>query len=122
MMSAIGIPPQLTRQTSSQRLARTPQPGESILDTTDGNLYAGDGATPGGVAVGSNPIANLGVQSMTVFNADGSIVTQDANGNTRTINFPSSGLFASAVYTSGSMRAVVSYSFDASSNLVRTVQ
>ena len=45
--------------TSADRLATTPAPGELVFDSTDGLLYVGDGATPGGVLVGGTGEGNI---------------------------------------------------------------
>ena len=62
-MGQIKIP----RATTAQRTGITPDVGELIYDTTNGNVYKGDGATSGGVALGggggdaltSNPLSQF---------------------------------------------------------------
>lgn len=62
-MGQIKIP----RATTAQRTGITPDVGELIYDTTNGNVYKGDGATAGGVVVGggvgdaltSNPLSQF---------------------------------------------------------------
>ena len=62
-MGQIKIP----RATTAQRTGITPDVGELIYDTTNGNVYKGDGSTPGGVALGggggdaltSNPLSQF---------------------------------------------------------------
>ena len=62
-MGQIKIP----RATTAQRTGITPDVGELIYDTTNGNVYKGDGSTSGGVALGggggdaltSNPLSQF---------------------------------------------------------------
>lgn len=43
------MPLQIRRGTSAQRLSITPLPGELIYDTSTGEIFVGNGTTPGGV-------------------------------------------------------------------------
>lgn len=60
-------------QTTSQRMAYIPAIGAIIYDSTDGNVYVGDGTTTGGVIVNSDlytQVAALAVQVQYIIDGD----------------------------------------------------
>ena len=72
-MGQIKIP----RATTAQRTGITPDVGELIYDTTDGNVYKGDGATSGGVALGggSGTVTSVAASVPTFLSVSGSPIT-----------------------------------------------
>jgi hypothetical protein len=72
-MGQIKIP----RATTAQRTGITPDVGELIYDTTNGNVYKGDGSTPGGVALGggSGTVTSVAASVPTFLSVSGSPIT-----------------------------------------------
>ena len=72
-MGQIKIP----RATTAQRTGITPDVGELIYDTTNGDVYKGDGATVGGVALGggSGTVTSVAATVPTFLSVSGSPIT-----------------------------------------------
>ena len=72
-MGQIKIP----RATTAQRTGITPDVGELIYDTTNGDVYKGDGATVGGVALGggSGTVTSVAASVPTFLSVSGSPIT-----------------------------------------------
>lgn len=83
---------QFRKGTAAERLAATtvPAEGEPWFTVDDGQLYVGDGITPGGVNVGSNVSLNSLTNVETIQEQTASIATYTINSNAAIITTTSS--------------------------------